>query len=394
MSDTFCILPWMHLATTASGTLRVCCNSTPVKNLITRENGIPYKIGDPDMTDAWTSPVMKTIRQQMLNGERPEMCARCFREEDSGIKSGRQGWNNTWAFYYEQSITPPMNIKYIDIRLGNLCNLKCRMCNPWSSNQWIAEWNSLETEYQLNDIDVANLSKMNWFDNEIVWDNISKFADTIEEIYLTGGEPTLAISQYKLLDKLIELNVAHKIKLKYNTNLINIPKKMIEYWGHFKKIKINASVDAFRDLNRYIRFPTAWESVEKSLAIFKQMSKDNKCELQIHITVQAYNVLELDQLLQFLYDNDYTDIFLNILNHPECLNVRVLPKKLKEIATERLSKWSHVNKITGLITYMNDEDWNPAQWNAFLKYTKTLDSSRNQDFFKLMPMFLEFDNAQ
>ena len=234
---------------------------------------------------------------------------------------------------------------------------------------------------------------MNWFENDMVWDNIARFADTIEEIYLTGGEPTLAISQYKLFDKLIELKVAHKIRLKYNTNLTNIPKKMLEYWNHFKRIKINASLDAYGDLNRYIRFPTAWESVEKSLAIFKQMSKDNKCNLQIHITVQAYNVLELDQLLQFLYDNEYSDIYLNILNHPTYLNVRVLPEKLKKIATERLSKWLHVNKISGLINYMNSEDWHSDNWNAFLQYTKTLDKSRNQDFFKLMPMFQEFNNA-
>ena len=389
--NTFCILPWMHLATNASGTLRVCCNSTPRSNIITRENGEPYRIGDTDLQNAWIAPIMQKTRQEMLSGERPDICVRCFREEDSGIKSARQGWNNAWMFDYEPSTTPPINVKYIDIRLGNLCNLKCRMCNPYASNQWVDEWNSIETP--LSNKELINLSKMNWFENDAVWENIALFADTIEEIYLTGGEPTLAISQYKLFDKLIELGVANKIRLKYNTNLTNIPKKMIEYWGHFKKIKINASVDAFGDLNRYIRFPTSWESVEKSLATFKQMSKDNKCNLQIHITVQAYNVLELDQLLQFLYDNEYTDIYLNILNHPDYLNVRILPTKLKNIATERLSKWLHVNKISGLISYMNSEDWYANNWDAFLQYTKTLDTRRNQDFFKLMPMFQEFNNA-
>ena len=70
-----------------------------------------------------------------------------------------------------------------------------------------------------------------------------------------------------------------------------------------------------------------------------------------------------------------------------------VPEKLKRIASERLEKWTHVSKIPGVIKYMNSEDWHPTQWNSFLKYTKTLDASRNQDFFKLMPMFLEFDNA-
>jgi len=78
-SETFCILPWMHMATNASGNLRVCCNSTPGKNYVTRPNGRPYKISDPDASDYWNSPVLTNIREQFLAGKRPEMCERCFR---------------------------------------------------------------------------------------------------------------------------------------------------------------------------------------------------------------------------------------------------------------------------------------------------------------------------
>ena len=96
---------------------------------------------------------------------------------------------------------------------------------------------------------------MNWPTNEKTWENLMPIIDTVEEIYLTGGEPTLALEQYKLFDRCIELNKAKDIILKYNTNLTNIPPKMIEYWTHFKKIKINASIDGYDQLNRYIRYP-------------------------------------------------------------------------------------------------------------------------------------------
>ena len=44
-SETFCNLPWMHIATNASGNFRPCCNSTPGKNFIKDpETGKPYKI--------------------------------------------------------------------------------------------------------------------------------------------------------------------------------------------------------------------------------------------------------------------------------------------------------------------------------------------------------------
>ena len=95
-SKTFCVLPWMHLATNASGNLRVCCNSTPGKNFITNTAGVPYKLYKDNLEDAWNSEVYTTIRKQMLSNERPEMCQRCFQEEDVGIKSARQAWNNKW----------------------------------------------------------------------------------------------------------------------------------------------------------------------------------------------------------------------------------------------------------------------------------------------------------
>lgn len=368
--------------------MRVCCNSTPGKNLIKRPNGNPYNIQDIDATDAWTSQTMQTLRGQLLNNTRPDMCVRCFREEDAGIKSARQSWNQSWMFDYTPSVVPPAEIRYIDLRLGNLCNLKCRMCNPYASNQWTEEWNSIGNE--LSDRELSKLKHMNWFDDSIVWNNISKFAGTIEEIYLTGGEPTLAISQYQLFDTLIELNVASKIRLKYNTNLTNIPKKMIDYWQHFKQIKINASVDAYGDLNRYIRFPTAWASVEKNLKIFKDMELADKCRLQIHITVQIYNILYLDELFEYLTINNYTDIYINILNHPNYLNVRALPDELKTLVESKLKKWIGIDKLTGLIAYMFSESWYTKEWPNFLTYTSTLDSSRQQNFLDLCPEFSEF----
>ena len=381
-SETFCILPWMHMATNASGNLRVCCNSTPGKNYVTRPNGRPYKISDPDASDYWNSPVLTNIREQFLAGKRPEMCERCFREEDAGIRSARQSWNSSWYQEQDYSAIAEPHIKYFDIRLGNLCNLKCRMCNPFASNQWIDEWNLVERALPVEEAE--RLKKMDWFEGDQTWDNIFKYAEYIEEIYLTGGEPTLAISQYRLFDRLIEAGLARKIRLKYNTNMTNIPQKMVDYWQHFKRIKINASIDAVGDLNRYIRYPTAWSSVEKNLKIFKQMRDEDRCNLQVHVTVQVYNVLYLDKLFDYLYDLDITDIYLNILNHPRYLNIRCLPEQLKKQVNDTLCKYKHINKVQGVIDYMYAEDWS-EYIPELIDYTRKLDQSRKQDCTEAAP---------
>lgn len=373
----------MHLATNASGNLRVCCNSVPGKNFILRDDTKkPYKITDKDFLDFWHSDTLKKIRQEFLNNERPAMCERCFREEDIGLRSARMAWNQKYMFDFEETDTPSLKIKYIDIRLGNLCNLKCRMCNPYSSNQWTEEWTLLNPTFNLEE--KSRLESMDWPNDDMVAENILKIAPFIEEIYLTGGEPTLALSQYRLFDKLIELGIAKNIILKYNTNCTNLPKKLVDYWQHFKKIRINASVDAYGDLNRYIRYPTGWSLVEKNLLKFCDLENQKNIDLQIHCTVQIYNILQLNNLFDFLEKNNIKDIYLNILNHPEYLNIRTLPESLKNLAAKRLQPYNHINKVKGTIDYMMAEDWN-SKYDEFLNYTKILDQSRDEYIGNLVP---------
>ena len=369
-SNSFCILPWMHLATNASGNYRVCCNSTPGKNFILKPDGNPYKIYKDNINDVWYSDTYQNIRKQFLNNERPEMCERCFREEDSGIKSARKGWNESWMFEYEKSTTPNIEVKYIDIRLGNLCNLKCRMCNPYASNQWVKDWELIE---QWKDpSEKIRLAKMDWPNNPATWSNLEPILNTIEMIYLTGGEPTLAIEQYKLFDICIERNIAKNITLKYNSNLTNIPPKMIEYWKHFKEIKMNASIDGIEKINDYIRYPSNWKNIERQLKTFINMD----VKLQIHTTVQMHNIMHLPELFDY-FDQYELEPYLNILNHPDYLNVRVLPSEQKEKAKELLQPYKHKEKVEGLITYMMDEDWSHL-YDKFLEKTKILDDNRTK----------------
>jgi MoaA/NifB/PqqE/SkfB family radical SAM enzyme len=393
-SKTFCVMPWNSLATNASGVYRVCCNSIPGKNTIRGEQGELLKIYTHLPSQVWNAPTYKEIRQQMLDGERPAMCERCFKEEDAGIDSARVNYNRKWyneSKNYDVVETP--NIEYVDLRLGNLCNLRCRMCNPYSSNQWVEEWNDvvvkaeLVPNFAISKEEAVRLSNMDWPSKNKTWDSLIEVANTIEEIYLTGGEPTLALEQYKLFDILIEKDLARNIKLKYNTNLTNIPKKMIEYWSKFKKIQINASIDAYGDLNRYIRYPTAWVSVEKNMDKFVEMPN---VEVQLHCTVQTYNILNLNQLFDWMKKYNNVKLYLNILNHPQVLNIRILPKELKEIAERRLAPYLDLPKVKETINYMNAQDDSQAL-SKFFAYNNTLDNLRKQNFYDLVPEFKAYD---
>ena len=381
MSNTFCILPWMHLATNASGNLRVCCNSIPGKNFILKEDGTPFKLHKDNLEEAWNSTVYKKIRKQLLNSERPEMCQRCFREEDSGIKSARQSWNNTWQQDIEYTEDAPFHIKYVDLRLSNLCNLKCRMCNPYASNMWVKEWHLINDA--LSESEYKRLSKMDWPEIEKTWENLFSIADTVDTIYLTGGEPTIIKQQHKLLDYFIDNNKSNNVKLKYNTNLTNVPRHLIDKWKKFKKVQLNCSIDAYGDLDHYIRYPSNWDKVEENFNIIQNLENAN---IEIHCTVQMYNILYLYELIEWALPYKHK-IYFNILNHPEELNIRVLPKHLKELAEKRLQPYLHLEKVKGIISYMWTEDWNTKYYKKFKQYTKTLDKSRNENILDYIEEF-------
>lgn len=383
MTDTFCILPWMHLATSSTGNLRICCNSTPGKNFITKEDGSIYKIYKDDINEAWNSETYKKIRTQMLNGERPEMCARCFKEEDVGIWSTRQAWNVKWKEDKDYTVDAPFDIRYVDIRLGNLCNLKCRMCNPYASNQWVKEWKLVNPD--VDEDELMWLKNLTWPENEKTWDNLFSIVDTVEEIYLTGGEPTIIKEQFKLFDYCVKNGYAKNIKLKYNTNLTNIPKDLIEAWKDFKQVQLNCSIDAIGNLDRYIRYPSTWSKIQENFDIIQALPNS---VIEIHNTVQMYNILRLDEFIEWAKPYGHK-IYFNILNHPDVLNIRVLPSNLKKLAKNKLEKHLDIEKVQGIIDYMMAEDWS-HKLPEFYEYTHKLDKSRDEDLSKIVGEFYDF----
>ena len=382
----------MHIATNSTGNLRVCCNAVPTKGYIYKSDGNPYKLFRDDINEAWHSKTYKNIRQDFLNGNKPEICERCFREEDAGLKSARQSANEQWGTECSMTTTPEMDIRYVDLRLGNLCNLKCRMCNPYSSSIWTKEWNKVVTEEeQISQDEVTRLAQLDWPTKDKTWDNIKEILPSVEMIYFTGGEPTLTLEQMSLLEYCVN-NGYTDIILKYNTNLTNIPERILDLWKNFKKIRINASIDAIGDLNRYIRYPSSWEEITNNLDILKNIPN---VHVGIHTTVQMYNIFDLHNIIAYFKDYNH---FLNILNHPKHLNIRVLNKKHKQKILNRLltcpvhnvSTTTIADRIEGIIKYMQ-EDWHD-KWPAFVAYTKNVDKQRKENILDHIEEFNEDSN--
>lgn len=317
----FCILPFIHLATTTEGTCRLCCKVSRF-NTINKPDGTPYNVNVDSIDEIWNSAHYNEIRDRVLADEQLPECATCWREEEifssdwskhkkDELPSKRRIENQKWLHrprtklndQWEDIIDNP-RIRYFDIRLSNLCNLKCRMCWPHFSSQIVKEQQhfaskGMPTHYTRYDV-------AEW-DTDTLWKGISDNIVHIEEISFVGGEPTLHDEIYDLCDRMIQLDIAKNTRLKITTNLTNIQPRFLELFKHFKNIIINGSIDAVGAVNDYIRHPSDWETIDRNIDTLLGMRELAHLSLTLTPVIQIYNVFNIHDLVKW-----YVETWLSI----------------------------------------------------------------------------------
>ena len=288
MSKTFCPLPWIHLATRPNGDVRVCCTANAsgagkdddkTAGLV-KQDGIAMNLRDHTIEEVWNSEHMRRTRLQMLNGEIPESCRKCFVEEERGIVSKRQWETEVWktrldidniVAQTDEQGNLPVNIPYFDLRLGNVCNLKCVMCSPHDSSSWIKEWKLNMPQFK----DKKLISDQSWNEDfDYTWykkgsflDSMKEQADSIKELYFAGGEPLMIPEHYAILQFMVDEGYAKNCCIRYNSNGLTLQDNLFPLWSHFKEVTFNFSIDAYGNKNDYIRYPSKWTDIENNLRI-------------------------------------------------------------------------------------------------------------------------------
>lgn len=426
MRNTFCPLPWIHLATRPNGDVRICCTANASGagieddkevGLIKKEN-IVMNLRDHTIEEVWNSEQMKQTRLQMLNGIIPTSCQKCFDEENKGIKSKRNWETEVWkervdidSVVAQTSVdgSLPVNIPYFDLRLGNMCNLKCIMCSPHDSSSWIKDWRLQYPKYKLIDLkkDQDWNSKFDyiWYQKGSFIDSMKCQAKHIKELYFAGGEPLMIPEHYSILQFMIDEGHAENCILRYNSNGTEISARLLEMWEHFKQVKFNFSIDALGDKNDYIRYPSKWNDIVKNIRLLDD-SSDNVI-VNLACAVQALNINNITELAQWKLDQNFKKINrapygagvigLHLVYLPSYLNVRVLPDYIKEHAARSLHNF--VNSIKthdfisnsygkqrwlGIVDYMISEDWS-HKLPSLIQYLDICDQTRNLNFRSVFP---------
>jgi MoaA/NifB/PqqE/SkfB family radical SAM enzyme len=439
-SHSFCVLPWIHLATRPNGDMRICCvaNASGANTgdysvgLVKKENGQPANFGTDLPTEAFNNDYMKSVRKTMLAGEVPASCTKCFDEEQQGIVSKRIWETGSWHLdgvdipelisQTEEDGSVPYKLQYLDLRLGHTCNLKCIMCSPHDSSLWVGEHKKVFPIFQ-SSLVKKQMSWQGtefdnkWHENPKFWEEVYDQIPNIKQLYFAGGEPLLIKEHRVFLEEIIKRGYADKISLRYNTNGTLISEEIIEVWKHFRKVKVGVSLDGIEDRGHYIRFPLDWKTVEANLLRLE----DTPANIQTTIAcaVQILNIKHIPDFIKWKVNMGFKKINfdtnaagqtmgggligVHLLWIPTWLSLRVLPKEDKAHVRElfeELKSWLWVNytqdvefwstnpygwkRWEGILDWMDAED-HTNLLPDFKDYITTMDAQRKTDFKTTFP---------
>jgi len=439
-NKTFCPIPWVHQAVKNNGNFRICCQANVTENqgIVRKENGAPFNASIDSIDDAYNSELLKRIRLNMLNGEWNPECERCKIEEEAGLESRRPNevhqWRDTFTIddaVNATSLDGSVDISpvYYDLRFGNFCNLKCRMCGPTDSHAWYEEyvgWDNLdqpEKKIQQGFWDTGEFVELiatdkgrwttdvyNWHEQETFWKNLEKNIENIQIVYMAGGEPLLIEKHYDFLQSCVDRDCAKNIRLEYNTNLSVLPKRVLDLWTHFKMVRVGSSIDGMEEVLEYQRYPLKWSTALKNLKALDDLAvRYDNIEPCIGYTVTAYNVFHFPRFIWWkLFESGFKKIngverrpviSYHVLHEPDRLSVQMLPLHIKENLRSEYDMWKEkilisdleentkdtaIKMLEGVLNFTFLED-KTHQIEEFVKFTKFLDSKRNQDIKNYIP---------
>ena len=394
--DKFCVLPWISLEASPVGTVRPCCLAD---DEIVDNDGNKFELSTANFADVQNSTHMRSLRQQFLDSEQPQTCRKCWSEERAGRTSKRMhtldrlkhmGISNEWT-------ADAKPLMFLDLKLGNICNLKCRICGSWSSSQFATEeLNQLPRDEQKKSHAYTMLRAGAWpRDNPQFWDQIDSVLNDIRYIEFTGGEPFMIAEHFQMLQGIVDRGIAGQVEIHYNTNGTQYPESAEAIWKHFKTVEIAFSIDDVGERFEYQRSNAVWSEVCENLDRFRDLKEIySNIELQVCTTVNVFNVRYLGQVAEWLEHNreSFSFVYWNMMHDAWYFSIACLPDSAKTAITKYLDSVATIYRedFDRIRDFMNSG----ASTDGFMTRMKIadLDRKREQDLRTVAPELSELLN--
>lgn len=363
-----CIVPWTQLEICATGYVRPCAE---YHHDMLNDDGTKLDVNDPNTSilDIWNNHEYAKLRQQFLKNEKPDGCRKCWNQEQQGLPSRRQHELEIHKNHLHkmESLDAPNPI-LLDIKLGNLCNLKCRICNSEYSHMWGKD------ELELFQQTISKNYGKDWTDDDDNWNAITSIIDNLEVLYLSGGEPFLIQKHNKLFDYMIKKDIAKNVSLKFHTNgTIRLNDNILQVLKQFKNVTMMYSIDDVGKSFEYQRAPAHWKKIEDN---FKHAMEQDFLDLRITYTISLLNALSGSQMEQWCHEIGFPldKVFLNFLRAPIYYDLSMLSHKQKNYLLSFLGD-NYIDKAVA--KYLKTQHHNSVADTAWgVKDHKDLDNLR------------------
>jgi organic radical activating enzyme len=390
-SESFCMLPWIHLHGWPDGRSYPCCLANakwPVGNL-----------KEQTLKQVWNDAPMRMMRKNMLEDKPCKECNDCYEQEAAGFSSMRNNSNKNFGHHihevdatHEDGSHPEMKFRYWDVRFSNICQLRCRSCGSIFSSRWYDDDVKLFGKELRPRVQYAGRT------DEDIWEQMQPHIPFIEQIYFAGGEPLIMEEHNRILRMLIETNNTN-VRIIYNTNLNELKFKkenVIDLWRHFPNVCVAASLDDMGARAEVIRSGTDWAQVEQNIRDIKRECPH--IDFMISPTLSVMNVWNFTRFHRYMVEQEFIepkDINVNILQGPNYYRIDILPQEIKEKIREDflnhlewLRPLDPLHRATGgfeaAIRFMMETD-NSHLLKDFWEQTSNLDWSRNERLIHAVP---------
>jgi len=394
-SDTFCMMPWLHLHAFPDGRAYPCCFGLD-----------QYPVGDlnkSSMEEVFNGKDMREMRLNMLSNKTSRQCGKCYDQEKSGFFSLRLSSNKHFGHNIgmidntQSDGTADFVIKYWDIRFSNLCNFACRSCGTWFSSNWYEDHKKLTGKPPEH----AKIMRVGRTADDI-WNQMLEQFDHVEQFYFAGGEPLIMEEHYKILKEL-DLRKMYHVRLIYNTNFSKLIFKdmdVLELWNKFDSVSVGASLDAMGPRAEYMRKGTVWTDIETNRRRMQEVCP--QVDFYISATVGLINALHVVDFHRTWSEQGYIkpqDFNFNLLQFPFWQRIDLLPESMKQRIKEKyeshiewLKPQDHLTRATkgfeSGLDYMMRRD-NFKNIEEFKSGMKKIDDIRNENILETFPELAE-----
>lgn len=401
----FCVLPWVHFHAWPDSRVMPCCvadSDKPVSHIKSEESIIQMM----------NSEDYKKMRTDMINDEPVAACKRCYELEEIGTWTMRQSHNlrrgNDYVDYIaevtqDDGALSEFEMKYMDIRFSNLCNMKCRSCGPSCSSQMAQEFVEKRGRDVFEQAFPNQTVIVNNNEDQQFMLKLKPYLADVTEVYFAGGEIIITPEHYDCLDYWIENDLTDQIELNYTTNFSTLRYKknrdLIEYWKKFPNIQIWASLDAHGDLAECMRKGTDWPKIVENMKELKE--KLPHVKFQITPTISIWNIFHFADFYDYMIENGFIDTKtsprFNLATHPWYANIMILPVDVKKRLIERYRSYQEKyidnfelsNGFKMIARNMEIGEENKGGILQFKTFNEELDSFRNEKFEDIVPEIKE-----